>query len=259
MGERAAADFRQRLLSGVPLIGTWVKTPSRVVTEVLAASPLDVLCLDAEHAPFDRDDLDGGVFAARACDMPVLVRVPRATPEHILNALDLGATGIVAPHIRSGDEAETLVRHALFGPGGRGYAGSTRAADFTAAKMAAYKSRAAAETTIVAQLEDREVMQALGDIVASERIDCLFIGRVDLAVSLGAASPGAPEVLDAVQEICARGREAGRRLGMFVSEMNEIPGWVEKGVSLFLLASDQSFMKAGAQQLRRSFDELVPT
>jgi 2-keto-3-deoxy-L-rhamnonate aldolase RhmA len=256
MGARAAG-FRHTLLAGAPLLGTWIKTPSRVVTEVLSASPLDALCLDAEHAPFDRDDLDGCILAARALDMPALVRPPSAAAEHILNALDLGASGIVAPHVRSGADAEALARQALFGPGGRGYAGSTRAADFTRAKMPSYKPRAAHETTVIAQLEDREVLAALPEIVAVARIDCLFIGRIDLTVSLGAASPDAPEVLEALAEICARGREAGRRLGMFVSDMAEIPGWIEQGVSFFLLSSDQSFLIHGAGALRRSFDELA--
>lgn len=255
--DKRPAGFRQRLLSGRPLVGTWIKTPSRIVTEVLSAGPLDALCLDAEHAPFDRGDLDGCIFAARALGMPALVRVPGAAPEYLLNGLDLGATGIVAPHVRTAADAEALVRHCLFGPGGRGYAGSTRAADFTRAKMPEHRQHSAQDTTIVAQLEDREALDALAGIVAVERIDCLFIGRIDLTVSLGAASPNAPEVVEAVDEICARGREAGRRLGMFVSDLSEIPGWIEKGVSLFLLASDQSFIVAGARQLRDTFDGFV--
>ncbi|RME62430.1 MAG: aldolase, partial [Alphaproteobacteria bacterium] len=40
------ATFRERLRAGTPLVGTWVKTPAPVVCEVLAQSPLDLLCLD---------------------------------------------------------------------------------------------------------------------------------------------------------------------------------------------------------------------
>lgn len=246
--------FRDRLLSGDPLVGTWVKTPSRIVVEVLASTALDALCLDAEHAPFDRDDVDGSVFAARMLNMPALVRVPSTRPEVILNALDVGATGIVAPHIRDGADAATLVKLSLFGPGGRGYAGSTRAAGYTTKRMPDYKAEAGAQTTLIAQLEDREALEHLDDIIAVDRIDCLFIGRIDLTVSLGAESPNSPEVIEAMDLICARAREAGRRLGMFVGDLSELPAWVEKGVSFFLLSSDQSFLVAGAGQLRANFD-----
>ena len=46
--------FRERLRRGDRLLGTFVKTPHPVVVEVLGESPLDCLCIDAEHAPFDR-------------------------------------------------------------------------------------------------------------------------------------------------------------------------------------------------------------
>lgn len=246
--------FRNQLLSGAPLLGTWIKTPSRVVVEVLAGSRLDLLCLDSEHAPFDRGDLDAAIFAARALHMPVLVRPASAAPEHLLNCLDLGADGIVAPHIRSGNDAERLVQGSLFGPSGRGYAGSTRAAGFTRRTMAEHRERAQNETVIVAQIEDGEALRNLKDIISVGRIDCLFIGRIDLTVSLGAQSPNEAVVREAAEEICRRACEAGMRCGMFLSDRGEIETWLAKGASLFLLSSDQTFLIEGAQALRSSFD-----
>ena len=61
-----AARFRQRLRARELLVGTWVKTPAPVVCEVLAGTGLDVLTLDAEHAPFGRAELDGCLAVCRA-------------------------------------------------------------------------------------------------------------------------------------------------------------------------------------------------
>ncbi|RUW32858.1 MULTISPECIES: aldolase/citrate lyase family protein [unclassified Mesorhizobium] len=249
-----AGSFRSRLRSGTPLVGTWIKTPSRIVTEVLACSALDVLCLDAEHAPFDRGDLDGSIFASSALGMPVLVRPAATSAESLLNCLDLGAIGIVAPHIRNGEEADRLVQSSLFGPGGRGYAGSTRAAGFTRKSMAEHRQRSTEDTVIIAQIEDREALDRLSDIIRIERLDCLFIGRVDLTISMGAASPRDPQVVEAVEEICRKAGEAGMRTGMFVSDLAELPGWLAMGSSLFLLSSDQTFLQEGASSLRSAFD-----
>ena len=58
--------FRERLVARELLAGTWVKTPHPHIAEVLALSGLDVLVLDAEHAPFDRAALDQCILAARA-------------------------------------------------------------------------------------------------------------------------------------------------------------------------------------------------
>jgi staphyloferrin B biosynthesis citrate synthase len=130
MGNPRTFTFKEKLLSREPLIGTWIKTPSRTVAEVLSCTDIDVLCLDAEHAPFDRDAIDAAIFPCRAAGKPVLVRTRSAAPTEILNALDCGATGVLLPHVRNRDEAGRAAAAAHFGPGGRGYAGSTRAAGF---------------------------------------------------------------------------------------------------------------------------------
>ena len=247
--------FKQRLLSGEPLVGTWLKTPSPIVAEVLAQSPMDCLCLDAEHAPFGRETLDVSLAMMRAQSMPALVRVPHASPPDILNALDCGATGIVAPHIRSVAEAENLAKACHYGAGGRGYAGSSRAAGYTAKPIADHLTSSAAETTVIAQIEDLEALEAIDDIAAVPGIDCLFIGRIDLTVAMGAASPAAPEVVEAVEAVCAAGQRHNRRVGMFVGALDELPRWIDAGATLFLLQSDHSFLLDGAKRLRQTFDQ----
>lgn len=93
------ASFRQRLLSRVPLAGTFLKTPALQLIEVLSQSDLDFVCLDAEHAPFDRSAIDACCAMGRALDFPVLVRVGDGSAREILQALDCGAVGIVVPHV----------------------------------------------------------------------------------------------------------------------------------------------------------------
>ena len=251
--ERDPKRFRERLRCGEPLIGTFVKTRDHAQIEVLALSSLDVVVLDAEHVPFDRATLDPCLLAARAGALPSLVRVPAAKPEHLLSALDMGATGVVVPHVRDATTAEMVARAAHFGPGGRGYAGSTRAAGYTTKPMARHLSDSAASTTVVAQIEDVEAIDKIDDIAAIGGIDCLFIGRVDLTVALGAASVNDTAVDEAITCICEAGRRHDRRIGLFLSSTAEVPKWQEKGISLFLIGSDHGFVLAGANGLAGDF------
>ncbi|NBC94954.1 MAG: aldolase, partial [Deinococcus-Thermus bacterium] len=50
--------LRARMRAGETLAGTFLKTPAHELIEVLAGSGLDFVCLDAEHAPFDRARTD---------------------------------------------------------------------------------------------------------------------------------------------------------------------------------------------------------
>ena len=247
------ATFRSRLRRRDRLLGTFVKTPHPAVVEVLCHAPLDCLCLDAEHAPFDRGDLAVAIQAARGADMPVLVRVARADAPDLLNALDLGATGVVIPHVASVAAAQAAAAACRYGPGGRGYAGSTRAAAYGTRSMAENIASANTEVAVVAQIEDADALAHLDAIAAIDGIDALFIGRMDLTVSLGASSPADPLVVDAVQQICAAARRHGRAIGMFTPTIEEAHRWVDAGATLFLLQSDQQWMLQGARAMRLAF------
>lgn len=241
--------FRRRLLARELLVGTFLKTPSAAVAEILGLSGLDCVCVDAEHAPFDRASLDTVLLGARAQDLPSLVRVPDAQPATILNALDLGATGVVLPHVMSEDMAAGIANACRYGREGRGYAGSTRAAGYTTRTMAGIIDDANASVCVVAQIEDEAALSHIDAIAAVDGIDCLFIGRMDLTASLGAASPDDPVVLAAVRQICAAGRRHDRCVGMFTPTTAEAAPWRSEGASLFLLGSDQQWILQGAREL----------
>ena len=247
----SGTTLKTRLAARELIVGTFIKTPSPIVVEVLGLTDLDCLCLDAEHAPFDRGSLDACIFAARAQNIDVLVRVPSAAPEHLLNALDCGATGVMVPHVRSAAEAEAIVRAAQYGNGGRGYAGSSRAAGYTTLSMARHKEGSAARTVVVAQIEDPEAIDSIEEIAAVSGLDALFVGRVDLTVAYGAESQDDPRVVAAVERVCAAGKAAGKAVGMFLARVEDVPHWRSKGASFFLLSSDHTFLLAGANELAR--------
>jgi 2-keto-3-deoxy-L-rhamnonate aldolase RhmA len=227
-----------------------VKTPHPSVVEVLSHSPLDCICLDAEHAPFDRSALDVALLAAHTSNLPALVRIQRPHAADVLNALDLGATGVVVPHVATADDARGMTIAAHFGPGGvRGYAGSTRSAGYGTRSMNDIVDEANRKVTVVAQIEDAAALDHLDAIAAVEGIDVLFVGRMDLTISLGARAPTDQRVIDAVRAVCAAGERHNRVVGMFSQTIEEARQWAREGASFFLLASDQQWMLQGAREL----------
>ncbi|MEM9973571.1 MAG: aldolase/citrate lyase family protein [Pseudomonadota bacterium] len=242
----ATAGFRKRMLAGEYLAGTFLKTPAYELVEVLARSGLDFLCLDAEHAPFDRARMDACLAVARALDFPVLVRVAAASPEHILQALDAGAVGVVCPHVETVEQAEGVAKAARFGLGGRGYAGSTRWAGFATQKMDDLLDRSAAETIVIAQIEEPAAVEAAGEIAAVEGIDGLFIGPADLSVGYGKRDQTSPELEAALATVGAAAKAAGKAYMTFVPNAAAAKAWAAHGLTMFFIASEHSWMRAGA-------------
>lgn len=246
--------LKVRIANEQPLLGTFVKTPHPHVVEVLATSGLDCICLDAEHAPFDRGDLDACIMAARANALSVLVRTPTSSAHDILNALDCGADGIVVPHVRSADEARAIAACAHYGRADelqrRGYAGSSRAAGYGNRSIEQHMAASAERTVVIAQIEDVEALDSVAAIAAVDGIDALFVGRIDLTVALGCTSPDDEKVIAAVDLILSEARRTKTPVGMFTPKAEDVPKWREKGATLFLLGSDHGFLRSGAKQLR---------
>ena len=248
--------FRSRMLSGEKLAGTFMKTPSHDVLEVLAISGLDFVCLDAEHAAFDRAALDACMAVARALDFPVLVRVASGTPEAILQALDMGAVGVVVPHVDSVEKAEAVARSARFGLGGRGFAGSTRWAGYATRGMPELLERSRAETVVIAQIEEPAGVDAADAIAALDGIDGLFLGPADLSVAYGHQGQDNPDLAQALETCGAATKAHGKAYVSWVASVEQAKERASYGLNVFFIASEHAWMLAGAKAAAKGIREM---
>ena len=242
-------NFREKVRKGAVLVGSFVKTGSHQVVEVLGAAGLDFAVVDAEHAPFDAATLDRMALAGRAASLPCLVRVPELAAASIGQALDLGFAGVVVPHVASADAAKDVIAAAKYAGRQRGYSPSTRAGAY--GTRTGYLAAADAESSLWIQIEDEPALSRLDEIAAIEEIDCLFIGRADLAVSLGVDGPRHARVADAVKAIAEAGKRHNRRVGIFIPDTTEIPELIALGITIFVCGTDQSYMLAEGRRIKK--------
>ncbi|WP_438391898.1 HpcH/HpaI aldolase family protein [Caballeronia sp. DA-9] len=230
-------------------VATFIKTDSPVVVEILALSDLDFVVLDAEHAPFDRGAMDRMLFTARALGLPMLVRVPDHRDATILSALDLGAAGIVVPHVDSAADAHNVVGAARFIGGRRGISLSARFGGFgTISRAEAIAD--ADRSAVICQIESAAAVDAVEAIAAVPGVGGLLIGRSDLALSLGVDSPSAPAVMDAVERIVAAAKPQALSVVLVCANTTEAAEFAQSGANAFVIGSDQSLLRSAALQIR---------
>jgi len=239
-------SFRQRMLAGDKLVGTFLKTPTSHATEIVAALGFDFVVIDQEHSPFDRTTTDIALMSARGCNIPALVRV--SGPDAVLSVLDCGATGILMPHVASADYAREVAALCRYRNGSRGYATSTRAGGYTAVPMWKHIAASDAAITVVAQIEDPEALDEIDAIAAVEGIDSLFIGRGDLTAAFGDETPNPPAVRQAVERIAAAARKANKPVSVYVGARPEAEWLRDQGATTFIHNSDQGFLRQAASK-----------
>jgi 2-keto-3-deoxy-L-rhamnonate aldolase RhmA len=238
--------------------GVFIKTPAAAMAEIAGLSGLDFVVLDGEHAPIDLRAVDALVPAARSVGVQCLVRAPDHSAAFIGACLDLGADGVLIPRVGSAEQAAAVV-HAARYSGGRGYSPSPRAFGYGRSSGPAARARADAHTEVWLQIEDAEGLANVTAIAALPGVDCLFIGPADLALSLSADGPTAPEVTAAMSVIAGAGLSAGVRVGAYVGDPNQIDAFAALGVTIFICGSDQSLFAAGARQIAATVKTLLHT
>jgi 2-keto-3-deoxy-L-rhamnonate aldolase RhmA len=247
--------FRDRVRAGEKVVGTFMKTTSPQTIEVLAETALDFVVLDAEHAPFGIDSLSQVLGVAHALKLPTLVRIPGHDPAFINASLDLGAEGILVPHVRSAADADAIADAVKYGPGRRGFSPSSRAGGYGTLPASVYRSRADERSSIWCQIEDAEALGCVDEIAAHDAVDCVFIGPADLGWSLCPEGPD-PEILErAIAGIIESARRHGRAVGIFVPSAAHIVEALRKRVSVIVSGSDQSLLMEGARHLSLALAE----
>lgn len=241
------SGLRQRLLKGEVLAGTFLKTPDPRLIEILGLAGLDFVVADQEHAPLGIEALDLIALAAKAAHMPVLVRVPSRRAEAIGSVLDIGCAGIVVPHVRGPQDADDVANTVKYERGKRGFSPSVRGGAYGTAGPG-YRADADRRSVVMAQIEDREALEHLDEIAAVPEIDVLFVGPVDLGLSMQVES-GSIELGAAIAGVAAAARKAGKAAGLFVGDPSHIARWVDHGVSVFICGSDQSILLAGGRTI----------
>ena len=243
------ARFVERLKQREPLLGTILSLPSPEVAELMAAAGFDWLFVDLEHGLLEFSSAQRLLQAAAGC--PCLVRVPSGSAIDVARALDIGAAGIIVPHVDTAAQAAAAVRAAKYPPEGTRSIGAARAQGYGLRTTEAVKAGNAG-TAVVAQVEHVDGVRAIGEIVAVPGVDAVFIGPFDLSASLG--KPGAidaGDVQDAVATVLAACRRAGKPCGIFLVHAAAARQAFDAGHSFVCLATDTLILGNAASELVR--------
>jgi 2-keto-3-deoxy-L-rhamnonate aldolase RhmA len=249
-----ALRFGERLRAKEALLASFIKTPGVHGIEIAGLAGLDAVVIDAEHAPFSANALDLALLAARAAGIAAIVRVPDARAATIGAALDLGAAGVLVPHVCSVDDAKAAAAAARYLGGRRGFSNSPRAGGYGMAAMAEHIDQQDRSALVLCQIEDAVAVDSVEAIAAVPGVDCLFVGRADLAVSHGLTQLSHARVLDAQARTFQAAAQAGVCAGIFVGDTAEVDTLRRAGCSFFVVGSDQSVLRTGFRALRTAFD-----
>jgi len=248
---------KEKLKKGEPVFGFRMEFAAPFIVEVLGHAGFDFVYFDCEHGPMSEGEVEEMIRAAELMGMTPMVRVAANQPHHILQSLDSGAMGIIIPHCGNKEEAQAAV-HALKYPpeGDRGIAGRSWTHWVMSGNSTAdYVKKANQETLLVAMIEDAEGISQVSDILTVDELDCVFIGRADLSVSLGVPGQGNhPMINDAVDKVLKEAASCGKAVGIGFVDFGDPDGvkrFIQKGAQLFSMGSTAVLVKTAKDLLKQ--------
>ena len=127
-----------------------------------------------------------------------------------------GALGVIAPGVRSPQEARAVVAAAKYAPlGRRGAAGGLPHLNYASFPAAEANAAMNAATMVMIQFESAEAIDRAEEIAAVEGVDLIMIGTNDFLADIGL--PGQfdhPSVHDAYARTIAACRKHGKHVGV---------------------------------------------
>lgn len=157
------------------------------VAELAALTGFDCIWIDMEHIGQDWSVIAADIWAAKAHDTDVMVRIPRGAYSDYVKPLELDATGILVPHVMNLADAKSVIHMVRFHPlGRRPIDGGNADGAYTALDFQEYLQQANRERFVVLQIEDPEPLDDLEEIAQLEGFDMLFFGPGDFSQGIGA-------------------------------------------------------------------------
>jgi len=240
-------ELKKKLTEGKLTIGTWATVGHPDVPDLLQALGFDWLVFDTEHAPLGRETLGRMIQAMDGDKVCPIVRVGAIDQYMVKSALDMGAHGVVCPLVSSGQEAKLAASYVKYPPAGIRSVGPRKAADY-GLTLSDYLRKANELTVLVAQIETKQALDNLDDILRVKEVDVAFVGPTDLTVSLGLVDDrNNPRVVEAMRAVIKGCESHGKVPGVLAATPDEARRAVSLGFRFIGLGSDTRFITAGAR------------
>lgn len=248
--------IKEDVRAGKFMAGAWCNLASSITTEMAARAGFDWILIDQEHGPGDNLTLLGQLQAVGGRPTAAIVRIAWNERVRFKRALDLGASGIMIPYIETAEAAALAVEYMRYPPEGqRGVAASPRATGY-GTEFDTYFTQSAHNLLTVVQIETGRAVANAAEIAAVDGVDVLFVGPLDLGISLGL--PGRfddPEYRAILARVAATARNAGKAAGILVPSRQLLDMVYAMGFRFVAVGSDGGMVTQGMQANRSAMEK----
>jgi len=240
-----------RLLDGFregrTAIGGWCVTGSPLSAELFTVEGFDYLCADCQHGLMSYDAMVPVLQAVARTPTTPVVRVARNDTGEIGKALDAGAEAVVVPMVNSRAEAEMAAAACRYAPDGIRSFGPVRSGLFFGNDPTSVNLQVAC----LVMIETIRAVEVADAICSTPGVDGVYVGPVDLAVSMGLppalGPPSSRAHEDAIETIRLACGRAGIMAGIHTGGGAQARARLDQGFHMVTVATDAVLLRTAAR------------
>ena len=234
------------------IAGCVMDSRSGAVIEAYHEAGYDFVMIDREHTGLNSETILEHIRLCRVIGLPCVVRVADNTYAELNRTLDQMPDGIFVPRIRTRAEAEKVVETVKYPPAGkRGVGASTcPAGKYMGWSSVAEMTETLNRTSVVGiQIETKEALENLDDILSVPGIDVAVVGNDDLSTGMGIPGQFTSDTYrNAVKTIIKCCDKHGVMPGIAAGEPELVKYWAGQGMKMFWSAADICLLWQAAAQ-----------
>jgi 2-keto-3-deoxy-L-rhamnonate aldolase RhmA len=240
-------SLKDALAAGHRKFGMVIRLARTAETVALARKGgIGWLFIDMEHSALNFETVQTLCLAGLAAGVAPLVRVldvawaPRV--------MDVGAAGIIVPHVEDAAQARAVAQACLYPPlGDRSISGSLFQLGLADLPTDENMRRGNEETVVVVMLESPHAVANADEIAAVPGVDILLIGSNDLAKGLGIPGKlGDPRMEAAFRTVIDACKRHGKQAGMAgIYDHDVMQRYLALGICFVNAGMDSRFMVSG--------------
>jgi 4-hydroxy-2-oxoheptanedioate aldolase len=232
--------IRKLVSDNRPAVGSWMVVGNTLGAETLGKAGYDFVIPDLQHGGITWDNLLPLIQVLDMNGVPAMVRVPWLDPALIMRAMDLGARGVIVPMVSTVAQAKLAAEAIRYPPHGIRSLGLVRNHHNV--------DPMAFQPLCFVMIETAEAMENLDAIAAEPGVDGLFVGPVDLAISLGLGPVLEPrdEIMSAIRLVVEACRRHNKISGSASLGLPYARRLMDMGTQFVAVGNDNAFIRQGA-------------
>jgi 2-dehydro-3-deoxyglucarate aldolase/4-hydroxy-2-oxoheptanedioate aldolase len=247
--------LRAKLAAGKTVVGAMVvemRQPS--LMGILGEAGLDFALIDNEHGPFSIETIAELSRAGRAAGVTPIVRIPELTYANVTQALDAGGQGIMLPRVTDPEQIRFCLECMKYTPAGRrGVVLGRGHTMFRGGPLREILDAMNRETFLVVQVETREAVERIDELLAVPGVDAALVGPTDLSVALGV--PGRmddPILVSAIERVLEACQSREVIPAIHTNDVAMTAHWARQGMRLVSISSEVGLLMAGVRDAVRA-------